>query len=342
MKVGLLNKNIKIEDKENNKIFYIKNILDIKKEKIDILIGYKISILFRVLCFILRIPVLKIVEDIDLEKRLQRKIAYYYQKDIPVLMYHRVISSEKEKGVYDTAILKEEFEKQMRYLIDNNYEIVTFEDLADGKYKERFEKKYVIITFDDGYKDNYYNVLPILKKYGIKIVLYLVSDSTYNEWDVEVENREKEKRFELMTKEELLVLNESGLIEFGGHTKKHLYMKNVAKDIMLRDLKESKEKIEKLIGKKLVSFAYPWGANDRIAQESVKELGYEFAVSTESGTACFSDNLFEIKRVGIYYKDDIKKFEKKVSGNYTFMQENRDNLKKLRNRLRKKLGLRQK
>lgn len=343
MRIGLLDKNInKIEDNKNNQFSYIEKIFDIKKENLDIIVGKKISLTSKFFAFLNRVPFLELKENEDIEKQLQRKIAYYHQKDIPVLMYHRVIKTEEERGVYDTAVTLENFEKQIRYLKENNFEIITFLDLVNKKYMQRFGKKYVIITFDDGYKDNYYNVLPLLKKYQIKIVLYLVSDSNYNEWDVNVSNRAKEKRFELMNEEELLELKESGLVEFGGHTKRHLYMKNLSKDIMMKDLIESKSKVEKLIGKKLISFAYPWGVNDKIAQQVVKECGYEFAVSTESGTACFSDNLYEIKRVGIYYKDDMEKFKKKVSGNYTFMQENRDNMKKLRNKIRKYLGLKQK
>ena len=84
-------------------------------------------------------------------------------------MYHRVVDDEKYAGVYDTHVTLENFEKQMKYIKDNGYETITFEDIANEEYKNRFNnKKYVVITFDDGYKDNLKNALPILKKYNLK------------------------------------------------------------------------------------------------------------------------------------------------------------------------------
>ena len=339
-------------DKKNNSIFlleqnkdFLKKILK-KQKNIDIILNLNENngLLLKLTSIFFKIPIVIYSENIDIEKELQRKIAYKRQKDIPVLMYHRVITNEEEKGTYDTYVTKEKFEKQMKYIKDNNYETLTFEDIKNGEYKRRFDrnKKYVIITFDDGYKDNLTNALPILKKYNLKIVLFFITDIPYNKWDTDVENRPKEKRFELMNLEEIKEYYASGLVEIGGHTTSHLDMPKIDEYILKKDLEISKEKIEKIIGKKAISFAYPWGRNNEKSRELVKDIGYQFAVSTESGSSCFSDNLFEIQRVGIYSKDDIEKFKKKLSGNYPFMRENRARLKKFRNKLRKMIGLKTK
>lgn len=348
-----LKKEIIKELEKDNEVFYntkklkFFELLKLKKEKdIQIVIMKKENQFFQKLIKnFIGIPtcVLKENED-NLEKKLQNIIAYNKQKDLPVLMYHRVISSEEEKGYYDTYVTTENFEKQMKYLKENNYQIITFKDLENGEYKRRFDrdKKYVIITFDDGYKDNYINALPILKKYDIRIVLYLVTDLKYNKWDTDVNDRPKEKKFELMNLQEVKELLDSGLVEIGGHTTVHLDMPVCEEKFLKEDLKKSKEKLEKISGQKIVSFAYPWGRNNENIRKLVKEVGYKFAVSTESGSSCFSDDLFEIQRVGIYSKDDIEKFKKKISGNYPFMRENRRKMKELRNKIRKKLGLKTK
>ena len=257
-------------------------------------------------------------------------------------MYHRVIETEEEKGYYDTFVTKENFEKQMKYLKENNYEPIFFKDIKNGEYKNRFNKKYVIITFDDGYKDNYKVALPILKKYNFKIVLFLITDCEYNKWDVEAEGREKEKRFPLMTKEEVQELIKSGLVEIGGHTSNHLDMPFIEQEKLKEDLIFSKEKLKKLTGEELVSFAYPWGNNDDKSKKLIRKLGYKFAVATESGTACFSDDLYEIQRIGIYSKDDIDKFKEKISGRYLFKREKRNEMKKKRNKIRQILGIKRK
>lgn len=340
------NNNLIYNYNRKNVFSQILEILKLKNKKdiqIILNIDYKDNILFKILKYILKIPILKLnIEKFkELEKQLQNEIAYTRQKDIPVLMYHRVISSEKEKGYYDTYVTKENFEKQMKYLKDNQYQTLTFEDVRNGKYVQRFDKnkKYVIITFDDGYKDNYINVLPILKKYQIKIVLFLITGLSYNKWDVCVTDRAKEKKFELMNLKEIKELVESNLVEFGGHTTKHLDMVCYDEKTLREDLKKSKEKLESIIGRKTVSFAYPWGRNNEKSRKLVEEVGYEFAVSTESGSSCFSDNLFEIQRVGIYSKDDMNKFKKKISGNYPFMREKRSKRKAIRNKIRKILGM---
>ena len=182
-------------------------LVKLKKEKeIEVIYNnsFKRIISLHIFSFFNRIPVVcNKNEERDIEKELQHRIAYSRRRDIPVLMYHRVIESDDEKGYYDTFVTKENFEKQMKYLKKNNYEPIFFKDIKNGEYKNRFNKKNVIITFDDGYRDNYKIVLPILKKYNFKIVLFLITDCDHNKWDVEAEGREKEKRFPLMTKAEV-------------------------------------------------------------------------------------------------------------------------------------------
>lgn len=347
-----IKKEILADLEKNNNFFYgtkglnFFEIFKQKKNDIQIIIGKFENKFIKLLVeYFTRIPVYVLKDnDSNLEKNLQNRIAYKRQKDLPVLMYHRVISSEEEKGIYDTYVTLENFEKQMKYIKDNGYEAITFEDLKNGEYKKRFDrdKKYVIITFDDGYKDNLINALPILKKYNLKAVLFLITDRTYNKWDTDAENRPKEKKFELMNLEEVKELYSSGLIEIGGHTTTHLDMPKYDEETLRRDLEISKKKIEEIIGKKVISFAYPWGRNNKKVRKVVENLGYKFAVSTETGSSCFSDDLFEIVRVGIYSKDDMEKFKKKISGNYPFMRENRRKRKEIRNKLRKFFGLKTK
>lgn len=341
-----------IEDKNNNQLFYLekkdlnyKNLKNLLKVyEIDIILSFQKNSLLKIWTYILKIPLFYYEKNLDIEKELQREIAYYQKKDIPVLMYHRIINKKEDLGIYDTSVSVENFEEQMKYLKENNYISLTFENLENGKYKNRFDKnkKYVMITFDDGYKDNLENALPILKKYNIKITLFLVTDETYNKWDIEVANREREKRFELMNESELKEFIKSGLVEIGGHTTTHLDMPTLDSEILKKDLKIANEKIESLTNKKVISFAYPWGRSDKRVRGIIKESGYQFAVSTESGSPCFSDDLYEIVRVGIYSDDNMEKFKKKLSGSYPFMREKRDQRKKFRNKLRKFIGLRTK
>jgi len=100
--------------------------------------------------------------------------------------------------------------------------------------------------------------------------------------------------------------------------------------------------IEEITGYKPISFAYPWGRSTKESRDIVKKVGYKFAVSTEDGPACFSDDLFEIVRVGIYSDDDIEKFKLRISGKYPFIREKRNEMKAFRNKIRKFFGIKTK
>ena len=238
-----------------------------------------------------------IVENI--EKIYQREIVKKRRYEMPVIMYHRVIKDETEKGVHGTYVTVEQFEEQMKYLKKKGYETVTFKDLLNNRYKQRFDKdkKWIMLTFDDGYKDNYENAFPILKKYQFKGIIYILDGIEYNKWDVE-NSENPEKRFTLMNRDELLEMQNYG-IEFGGHTCTHPRLTELSLEETKIEVINSKFNIEKTIGRELLSFAYPYGSLNEEIKKIPKEIGYRFAVATDSGSIVFSDDLFEIRRIGI-------------------------------------------
>ncbi|MGL4653944.1 polysaccharide deacetylase family protein [Cetobacterium sp.] len=273
----------------------------------------------------------KVIEEFSIEN-IVHKIESVYQQQIvkkkkyemPVIMYHRVIKDESEKGVHGTYVTVKQFEEQMKYLKNKGYETITFKDLLNNRYKQRFDKdkKWIMLTFDDGYKDNYENAFPILKKYQFKGIIYILDGIKYNKWDVDDRNN-PEKEFSLMNAEELLEMQKYG-IEFGGHTSTHpklaeLSLENAKKEIIL-----SKNNIENLIGKELLSFAYPYGSLNEDVKKIAQESGYQFAVATDSGSITFSDDLFEIRRVGIFPTNNLFNFKRKVSGRYNFIKVKRE------------------
>lgn len=263
-----------------------------------------------------------IVEKI--EKIYQREIVKKKKYEMPVIMYHRVIKDESEKGVHGTYVTVKQFEEQIRYLKKKGYETVTFKDLLNNRYKQRFDKnkKWIMITFDDGYKDNYENAFPILKKYKFKGIIYILDGIEYNKWDVD-NSGNPEKKFALMNQNELLEMQKYG-IEFGGHTSTHPRLAKLPTDKVKTEIINSKSNIEKLIGKELLSFAYPYGSLNEEVKNVPQEAGYKFAVATDSGSIVFSDDLFEIRRIGIFPTNNLFNFKRKVSGKYNFIKVKRE------------------
>lgn len=260
----------------------------------------------------------------EIEKIYQREIVKKRKYEMPVLMYHRVIKDKSEVGVHGTYVTVEQFDEQMRYLKKRGFQTVTFDDLKNGKYKQRFDKdkKWIMITFDDGYKDNLENALPILKKYNFKSVIYILDGIEYNRWDVE-NKKNPEKNFPLLNLEDLEILKKSG-IEFGGHTSTHPRLDKIKIEDAIAEIFHSKKKIEKELEEKLNSFAYPYGGLNRDVKQLVKKAGYEFAVSTDSGSVVFSDDLHQIRRIGIFPTNNLFNFKRKVSGKYNFIKIKRE------------------
>lgn len=280
-----------------------------------------------------RIELRKIIEEnFSLEKIVDRIEKIYSKQyvlkkkyEVPVIMYHRVIEGrEEEKGVHGTHIEAYIFEEHMKYLKDKGYQTVTFEDLKNGKYRDRFNKgnKWVILTFDDGYKDNYEVAYPILKKYNFKAVIYLLGDLMYNKWDVENPDN-PEKKFHLMEDREILEMQEYG-IEFGGHSMTHSKMSKLDIRTATDEINLSKKLLEKKLGRKLNCFAYPYGDRNEAVRKAVKEAGYEFAVATDNGDISFQEDLYDIRRIAIFPTNKKFSFMRKVSGKYNFIKIKRE------------------
>lgn len=271
-----------------------------------------------------------IIDNYDLCKivtRIEEIYAEAYVEvtkyEIPILMYHKVLEKKEDGGVHGTYVTKEQMEHHLRVIKKKGYETITFEELKKMGLSHRFDKKYIILTFDDGYKDNHDILLPLLEKYNMKAVIYLVSDSTYNKWDVDfVEN--PEKRYELMNDSEIKKLLDSGRIEFGGHTTIHKNLTKLSKDDLLVELTNDKKKLEEKIGKKATSFAYPYGSVNEDVKETIKKLDYDFGIACDTGSVDMAKDVFHIRRVLIFNTIDKLGIYRKVSGNYNFKKIKRE------------------
>lgn len=241
------------------------------------------------------------------------------KREIPVLMYHQFLDEKKENTKIETFVTAKQFEKQLQVLKFLGYETITFKDLEKIGLENRFKKKYIIITVDDGYKNNYDIMFPILKKYNMKAVIFLVSDLDYNKWDVE---KYGEDKLLLMSENEIKEMIKSELIEFGGHTSTHCDFHKVDRKIAEEEIYKNKKKLEEKYNITLTTFAYPYGHLNEQVKNIVKKAGYNFAVSTDTGTGFIPDDLFEIRRTGID-KTSWFDFIRKVSFKYSIYKGNK-------------------
>ncbi|MGL6411416.1 polysaccharide deacetylase family protein [Aeromonas veronii] len=254
-----------------------------------------------------------------LETIYQDAVVETLRREMPVIMYHRFIEQDSEKGVHGTWMPITMFEKHLRLMKWLGYETLTFRDLADKGFIHRLQygKKYLMITADDGYQDNLTRMLPLLEKYGYKAVVYVVTGEGYNRWDVDHPTN-PDTKVSLMSGEQVKALAASGHVEIGGHTLTHPRLSKLTPEQQAHEIQENKRQLEALLGHPLFSFAYPYGDMNDSAKEQAIAAGYRFAVATNSGPKAMHQDPYQIRRIAIFPRTDVLGLWRKIRGNYVF------------------------
>lgn len=185
-----------------------------------------------------------------------------------ILMYHSISRDKK----YPYTVTPEDFEKQIIWLKKRGMEITSLENVLSQKTSGECK---VVITFDDGYTDNYENALPILEKHGCKATFFIVSHKVgqSNDWE-----KPYYPRKELMNWEQIKDLVERGHI-IGNHTHKHINMLKTSPQDIKESLEKSTTLFQQELGEKTMPFAYPYGAYNNSTVDIVKEFNFTCGVT---------------------------------------------------------------
>jgi peptidoglycan/xylan/chitin deacetylase (PgdA/CDA1 family) len=187
-----------------------------------------------------------------------------------ILMYHSI-----SDGSYQ--VTAENFEAQIKYLRDNGFTFLFPEEIHDaGKYN-----KSVIITFDDGYRDNYETAFPVLKKYDAKAALFMITDNIGKE--------------NYLTGEQIIALESSGLVRVEPHTRTHTDLTQISREGARSQIESSNAALRELTGREPRVFAYPYGGfNDEIKAIAAEYYDMAFAVGNGS-----PDDIMALKRISV-------------------------------------------
>ncbi|MBV7416778.1 polysaccharide deacetylase family protein [Aeromonas sp. sif2433] len=254
-----------------------------------------------------------------LESVYQDAVVETLRREMPVIMYHRFIEQESEKGVHGTWLPIAMFEKHLKLMKWLGYETLTFADLEEKGFIHRLQygKKYLMITVDDGYRDNLTRMLPLLEKYGYKAVVYIVTGEDHNRWDVEHPTH-PDTPVALMDGDEIRALAASGHVEIGGHTLTHPRLSTLTPTLQAHEIQANKDRLEQLLGHPLLSFAYPYGDLNDSAKIQASAAGYRYAVATNSGPRAMHRDPLQIRRIAIFPRTDVFGLWRKIRGNYVF------------------------
>lgn len=195
---------------------------------------------------------------------------------VPVLMYHGV--AEETWGASELFVRPSSLEEQLQYLVEHDYTPIWFEDL------ERVDqiKNPVILTFDDGYVDNYTELYPLLQKYQVKATIFVVTGTVdYNP--------------RTLTSAQIRELSESGLVSIQSHTHTHPYLDTLSREEQERELTVSKEQIIRMTGKEPYVLCYPSGRSNGDTRELAKTY-YRMGINMNGGDYITGDDPYTVSR----------------------------------------------
>ena len=207
--------------------------------------------------------------------------------NVPVLMYHAV--SDDLWGYWDLFVSPETMEQELSYLQENGYETIWFEDLS---HIEDYEKP-VILTFDDGYDDNYTELFPLLQKYGAKATIFVIPKA--------VGTPHK------MTAEQIFELSQSGLVSIQSHTYSHGNLSTMDEQTLIFEMEQSKNYLAALTGQVPYAVCYPEGTRSELSIE-VAGRYYEYGLLMNGQLYNTSDDPLRVKRFYVPRGYDLGSF----------------------------------
>ena len=184
-------------------------------------------------------------------------------------MYHN-INDDYQMHNTNVEMTAEDFENQMAALKQNGYTTILFDEyIAYTKGEGDLPEKPVMVTFDDGYLNNYTVAFPILKELGMKATIFVITGRMGVDGVV---------TYPHFTWEQAKVMQNSGVIDIQSHTHFHSELDKLSKNDLVLELRKSKFLIEKNLGKKVNVLAFPYGFSNEMVRNEARIAGYESCV----------------------------------------------------------------
>lgn len=205
--------------------------------------------------------------------------------DVPVLMYHGV--SDTPWGMTDLFVSPKDLEAQLAYITENGYTPIWFEDLPLADTVE----KPVILTFDDGYLDNYTDLFPLLQKYRVKATVFVVTGSVGHNPN-------------FLTQEQVREMSDSGLVSIQNHTVTHPYLNTLTPEQQRWELEQAQKDLYAMTGKVPTVFCYPSGRYDTDTLALVQEY-FSMAVKMNGNRYRTGEDPYLVDRYYISHGDGV-------------------------------------
>lgn len=228
----------------------------------------------------------KIIDD-EKEEKEEELIEYINvpveEVRIPILMYHSICNDDPNNSL---MIPTEMFAEQMEWLRENDFTAMSMDEVIEAMNTGKVPKRPVLITFDDGYADNYINAFSELKNNNLKGTFFIISDTITEEGGY------------YMSTSMLKEMKEAGM-EIENHTANHLELNNLSREDAIDSIKRGQEFLRSVIGSNGNYLCYQVGRYSDETIEIQKELGIKAALTTQGGISSIADGKYELKRIRI-------------------------------------------
>lgn len=223
---------------------------------------------------------------------------------VPVIMYHHVAETRIPRA--DTVSPKL-FDYQLNFLKTRGYRVMGLDELVRGlKSQMRFPRKSVVLTFDDGYEDNFTSAFPLLEKYGYTATIFISPDFIGQQG--------------YLTMEQIKRMISQG-IQFGSHSTSHAYLPDCPPEELAMQVEGSKKFLEKELGVPIESFAYPVGGFNPMVKGLVPKAGYKAGLTTNRGQDRLNRDAYQLNRIRFSDKDCTDMILRtKLSGYYNLFR----------------------
>lgn len=213
-----------------------------------------------------------------------------------IVLFHRVDDRLAGNPISRTVA---EFRAFCAFFKDH-FEVISLSELIARQADRRDISRTLVITFDDGYLDNYTNAAPILREFGLPATFFIATGFIGTElvpyWDEQLPFRPA-----WMTWDNVKALAEMGF-EIGAHTDTHVDLGRVGHAQARMEISTSKAKLEARLDQPVNLFAYPFGGREHITEgtrELVRDAGFSCCVSAHGGGVFAGDSRFALHRMPI-------------------------------------------
>ncbi|MGD9107939.1 MAG: polysaccharide deacetylase family protein [Gammaproteobacteria bacterium] len=241
-------------------------------------------------------------------------LTFFWGRKIPILCYHSVSEGENLELSPLSPLL---FEQHLKFLA-NNYQVITLAELVDAlNNNKKVAKHSVVLTFDDGYRDNYTEVFPLIKKYKVPITVFVATGFIENEV-----NFFPNTIWQPLQVDEMKVMTDSGYVTIGAHGYTHRTLTECEIGELYDEIDYARVKLEKVLNCRVDLFAYPNGQGKDISAESIKKIkacGFKGACSTFWNTRNKKKDLYYLNRIRVDGADTVSVLKQKLKGDFDYI-----------------------